>query len=241
MERSAAGDDLVTCPECRSRDHLVIRWIPEIDHRVRERTEVGCARCDIWRAEKEDKWAFAQWNHWACLQWRQLGTPPPHSELYALLLAEMECEKAERLAAAAVQEYLNREVAARCKWAVGDRFVAADWPRGTWSVRRLEAVYGTNTGPFCILHCCDVLRSGILGDSTREFWDTARLRRLRPFWKPSTWAQVVAGDSCQVARRSGVVLQTDAIRRRAEIQTEEQVLVVTRLSELLVPVSRVET
>jgi len=241
MERSAAADDLVMCPSCRVRDHLVIRWTPEIDHRVREKTDVGCSRCKLWRTAKEDRWAFAEWNHWACGEWAKLGHTVPFAELYRLLLAEAHHEMAERAAARAVAQYLSDEVASRCVWKVGDRFKMEERPKGVWSVRSVEAVYGTNTGPFCILKCREVLVSGILGSSTHDFWDSnARLKRLSLYWKPSTWRQVVMGDSCVLAGKQGVVVKADPTSRTATVKVDGQELAVTRLRELLVPLGRIE-
>jgi hypothetical protein len=241
MERSAAGDDLVPCPNCRSRDHLLIRWIPEIDYRVHERTNVGCSRCELWRSAKEDKWAFAQWNNWACDEWAKLGHEVPHARLYQLLVEEMHVEVAERAAAGAVAKYLKEEIASRCKWTVGDRFEALEWPHGLWSVRNVEAVYGINTGPFCILKARNVLPSGTLGDSMHEFWDfRAQMKPLSPFWRPRKWSQVVVGDACWVAEQLGVIAAVDREARQASITSAGQTLSVGRLSELLVPVHRVE-
>jgi hypothetical protein len=241
MERSAAADDLVTCPTCRIRNHLVIRWIPEIDHRVHERTDVGCRRCELWRAAKETRWAFAEWNHWACGEWAKLGHTVPFAELYRLLLIEAHREMAGRAAAHAVGQYLSNEVASRCAWKVGDRFETQERPKGIWSVRSVEPVYGTNTGPFCILKCRSVLTSGILGGSTHEFWDTnAKLKRLSSFWKPSTWRQVVVGDACVLAGKQGVVVNTDSTSRTAIVNVDDQELEVKRLRDLRVPLERIE-
>ena len=241
MERSAATDDLVTCPSCREREHLLIRWIPEIDHRIHERTDVGCARCELWRSAKEDRWAFAEWNSWACDEWIRLGHEVPHTQLYRLLVEEMRHEMAAQHAAATVAKYLLDEVASRCAWKSGDRFKSLAWPKGMWSVRSIEAVYGTNTGPFCILKCREVLRSGILGDSTHDFWDHGtRLKRLAPLWKPRTWRQVVVGDACVLAGKHGVVMFADPSSRRAVVAVEGEQLAVQRLNDLLVPVARME-
>jgi hypothetical protein len=80
MERSAADDDVIACPLCRTRDGLTAKWIPELDHRVHERTEIGCATCDRWFSAKEDRWAIAEWNNFAIEEWRHRGVDQPNDE-----------------------------------------------------------------------------------------------------------------------------------------------------------------
>jgi hypothetical protein len=65
--------------------------------------------------------------------------------LYRLLLDEAHHEVAQRAAVDAVARYLSAAVASHCAWKVGDRFEAQERPKGFWSVRSVEAVYGTNT------------------------------------------------------------------------------------------------
>jgi len=140
-----------------------------------------------------------------------------------------------------VEQYLSNEVASRCSWKVGDRFEAQERPKGIWSVRSVEPVYGTNTGPFCILKCRIVLTSGILGGSTHEFWDTkTKLKRRSSFWKPINWRQVVVGDACVLAGKQGVVVKTDPTSRTAIVNVDDQELEVRRLRYLRVPLERIE-
>jgi hypothetical protein len=240
VERLAADDDLVTCPSCGSRAGLTVRWIPDIDHEVHERTDAGCVTCNQWRSGKMGKWAYAQWNHWACDQWSRVGEVNPRAELYALLCTEMEHEQRAAAAQSAVDAYLLREVAERCEWRIGDRFTAPRPQRGAWSVRGVRAVYGTNTGPFCILSCRNVLPGGSLGDVGYEFWDSAPLQRIPPFWKPRTWSQVCAGDECYIGNNFGTVVSVTPDRSVADIQVGGGRVTVTRLQGLRVPVARVE-
>lgn len=243
MERSAASDDLVTCPICGERDALFIRWIPEIDHRVHTQTDVGCDRCQVLRSAKEDRWAFADWNHWACEEWAKKGQWHPHATLYALLVEEGQSERSQMAAAARVSQYLQHEVAGRCEWKPGDRFESLDWPGGHWSVRSVQAVYGTNTGPFSIIDAIEILSSGILGEDRREFWDhQANLRRLSPYIRPRKWAQVRAGDRCLLDGVSGSVLSVDATKHLAAIKLDagNEEIQTARLSNLQVPVHRLE-
>jgi hypothetical protein len=160
MERSAADEDLVTCPGCGVRDALTIRWVPDIDRRVHERTEVGCARCDRWSSAKEDRWAFAEWNVLACDEWAQNGTTVPHAQLYRLLHEASTLERAQHEAIQVVSQYLSEQIAAACPWHPRDRFESLARPRGIWSVTAVEAVYGTNTGPFCIISARAVFLGG---------------------------------------------------------------------------------
>jgi hypothetical protein len=242
MERTAVADDLVTCPRCHHRDALTIRWIPEIDYRVHERTDLGCAACDIWFSEKEDKWAFAEWNAWACSEWSAQGTVVPHADLYRLLREEANHERAARAAAEAVSRYLEEHVATTCPWQVGDRFESAVSPHGVWSVTGVRAVYGTNTGPFWIVDAREVLSSGRLGHKKEEFWEqgNADMRRLQPFWRPNRWSHVHAGDECLIHNSRGRVVAVDHAAKVATVAIGEQNVEVTKLPQLLVPVSRLE-
>lgn len=241
MERSAATEDVVTCPICQDRDCLRIQWIPEIDPRVHERTVLGCAKCNKWFSAKEDKWCFAEWNDWACEQWAQSGHKIPHAELYGLLLQQARQEQIERIAAKAVSRYLAENIAGQYPMVAGDRFESESKPKGIWSINSIEAMYGTNTGPFCIIKAKKVLPSGILSDITHEFWShKSQLKKLRPFWKPYTWRQVQPGDACIMNGADGVVIHADASARMAVVNINGTQNEVRKLSELLVPVLRVE-
>jgi hypothetical protein len=146
-------------------------------------------------------------------------------------------------AAANVSEYLKNEVASRCVWKTGDRFESLDWPRGRWSVRSVEAVYGTNTGPFSIVKAIEILPSGILGEEKHEFWDhQARLRRLSPYARPREWSQVHTGDRCLLDGFPGLVLSADTTKRLAVIRIDagNEEVHIARLSSLQVPVHRLE-
>ena len=240
MERSAEADDLVTCPSCRQRDALMIRWLPDINKRVHEQTDVGCARCQIWKSAKEDRWAFWDWNLWASHQWAQLGKPVEHERLYELQTVLGEKQRAVEAADAAVAQYLQKEVVAKSKWSPGDRFVSRSLPRGIWAVDRVEAVYGLNQGPFCILKVVEVRPSGALGERRHEFWDiTLRARRLAPFWKPSNWLQVVEGDECLVGADQGRIVSVDRERRRAVVIVRDTEVDIGRLTDLQVPIARI--
>lgn len=148
MERSAAKDDVKTCPLCGSRKGLVIRWLPDIDFRVHEVTEVGCASCGKLFSGKEDRFAMADWNLFAIEEFERRGIRDPHAQLHRLL---HECAQAEKNAAAArarIDAYLEENITPTCPFAKGDRFRALRYPRGIWSVHAVRAVYGYNTGPF---------------------------------------------------------------------------------------------
>lgn len=241
MERSASTDDVVTCPICQAREYLRIRWIPEIDHRVHERTVLGCAKCNKWFSAKEDRWCFAEWNDWACEQWAQSGHKVLHAELYGLLLKQARDEQIERIAAKAVSRYLAENIAGQYPMVAGDRFESETEPKGIWSITLIEAVYGTNTGPFCIIKAKNVLQSGILGAITQEFWShNSQLKKLRPFWKPCTWRQVQAGDACILNGADGMIFHADASARVAVVNIDGTQKKVKKLAELLVPVMRVE-
>jgi len=242
MERGAADYDIKTCPLCGSRDGLVIRWLPDINHRVHEVTEVGCAKCGKFFSGKEDRFVFADWNLFAIEEFEQRGVREPHTQLHRLL---HECAKAEKIAVdvrAQIDAYLEEHIAPTCPFGKGDRFRAVQYPRGVWSVQAVKAVYGYNTGPFWIVSAVNVLPSGRLGDKTHEFWqkDLNALRRLVPFWKPHTWRQVVPGDQCMILKQRGLIRSVDRSSRTASIALGDQLIEIRRLQDLEVPNVRVE-
>lgn len=242
MERSASQDDLVACPRCRSRLRLTIRWLPDLDHRVHERTEVGCAACEIWFSAQEDRWAFAEWNVWACNEWERQGDRQPHADLYRLLLEEAHLERAKSAAGDAVSRYLVEHVVPTCPWKPGDRFESLDRPTGTWSAIGVEAVYGTNTGPFWIVKARDVLPSGKLGDRSHEFWQ--HLYQLHPcprYWEARLWDHVHEGDDCILSGRSGCIMHVDRRLRRAIIRIGADEVAIRRPHGLRVPTVHVES
>ena len=243
MERSAAADDVIACPLCGNRDGLTIRWIPEIDYRIHERTEIGCVTCQKWFSAKEDRWAFADWNSFAIDGWRKKGVEQPHAELYRLLLAHYHDEMAERASAKAVDAYLTETIVPLCPFAIGDRFEARVYPHGVWSIRAVKAVYGTNTGPFWIIEARSVLPNGRLGDNQNEFWqrDAEYFLKLPPFWRPTRWFQVIAGDECLYHGEAGTLIDVDASAKTASVSIEGEIRVIHGLSNLYVPVARFET
>jgi hypothetical protein len=241
MERSAADDDLVDCPNCRTREFLFIRWIPDIDHKVHERTEIGCYSCGRLFGASMDKWCYAEWNAWACEQWKVLGRPIEHSELYKLLHLEAQEEQIERTAAKAVTDYLTEHFANRYPLAIGDRFKSKRHPKGFWSLISIRAVYGTNTGPFCMLTARKVLPSGSLCSTTHEFWShLAEIEKIRPFWKAHTWSQVHDGDSCILNNEDGTIDNVDLERRIARVNVGGSLKHIHNLRGLQVPISRFE-
>jgi hypothetical protein len=243
MERSAIADDVIACPLCGSRDGLTIKWIPELDYRVHERTVIGCATCQKWFSAKEDRWVFAEWNNFAIEGWRQRGVAQPHAELYRLLLAHSHDEMAERISGQAVDAYLVEHIVPLCPFAIGDRIEARVHPHGIWSVRAIKAVYGTNTGPFWIVEVRNVQPNGRLGDGEHEFWqrDAEHFLKLPPFWRPTRWAQVVAGDECIYHGENGAVVEVNASVKTASVSIQGEIRLVRSLSKLYVPVTRFET
>ena len=124
---------------------------------------------------------------------------------------------------------------------VGDRFKSTQPPKGIWSVVSLEAVYGTNTGPFCRIKACKVRPSGILSETAHEFWSHShKLKKIQPFWKPNTWRQIVKSDPCLLNEQVGTVLQVESDSRRAIILIEGKEHRIKKLKEIQVPISRFE-
>lgn len=243
MERSGTDYDIVTCPFCKGRDGLTIKWLPDIDHGIRERTDVGCMKCDKWFSGKEDRWAFARWNAFAVAEWLKQGRQIPHSELYRILLLHSEAEETASTYRKEADHYLEEHVASTCPFRTGDRFEAHIKHGGYWSVQNVRAVYGYNTGPFWIIEACEVLPSGRLGENRKEFWqrDASRLKLLPPFWKASRWSHVVAGDECVLCGESGAVIAVEPDNRSASIAVKGETRIIHTLSELHVPIVRVET
>lgn len=167
------------------RDGLVVRWLPDLDHRVHERTEIGCANCGKWFSGREDQWAIARWNMFAVTEWEKRGVVLEHAELARLLFESSEAEERARFLRGDIDSYLAKHIPPTCPFSHGDRFISERPPRGVWSVRNVRAVYGYNTGPFWIVEAQSVLSSGRLGDKHHEFWQEhqARLKVIPPYWK----------------------------------------------------------
>jgi hypothetical protein len=144
-ERHAGDDDIKDCPSCGMRDQLVIRWLPDIDYRVHETTEVGCKRCDKFFSGEEDRFAITDWNRYVINENRKKGIVDPHERLYGLLFLEYEAQRKALLARQAVDAYLEEEIVPRCPFNPGDRFIVQGYPGGIWSAESVRAVYGTNT------------------------------------------------------------------------------------------------
>lgn len=242
MERPATDDDVIACPSCESRDGLTIKWIPELDFRVHERTEIGCAACGIWFSAKEDRWAIAEWNNFAIDGWHKKGIEQPNAELYRLLLAHYHDEMAERASAHAVDAWLTEHVVPLCPFGIGDRFEARVYPGGAWSVRGIKAVYGINTGPFWIIEAKNVQPNGRLGDDQHQFWqrDAEHFIKLPPFWRPTRWSQVVAGDTCVYRDGIGTLIEVDTPAKIASVSIEGDIHVIRSLTNLYVPTVRFE-
>jgi len=242
MEQPATDNDVIACPLCGNRDGLTIRWIPELDYRVHERTEIGCATCQKWFSAKEDRWAIAEWNNFAIEGWRQKGVEQPNAELCHLLLAHYHDEMAERASAQAVDAYLVEHIVPLCPFAIGDRFEAQVYPHGIWSVRVIKAVYGINTGPFWIIEARNVQHNGRLGDNREEFWqrDAEYFRKVPPFWRPTRWFQVIAGDECVCHGEAGTLVDVNARAKTASVSIQGKIRVIRSLSNLYVPVTRFE-
>ena len=243
MERTAVGDDAIACPSCGVQDSLIIRWVPDIDHSVRERTELGCAQCDIWFSAKETKWAFAEWNVWACAEWEKKGQPVPHRPLYDLLQAEAKLEQETEALSRSISKYLDKNIIESCPWRLGDRFQSTSWPAGFWSVTGIKAGYYTNTGPIWLVTAREVRRTGRLGHTAREFAQMQQdnMHRLQPYWRPNRWSEVCPGDACYFNNALGQVVSCDVPAKKAITSIDGKSLDVTRLHQLRVPVVRVES
>ena len=142
MEQTAQEYDVKTCPLCGSREALVIRRLPDIDHRVHEITEVGCKKCDKFFSEKEDRHAIVAWNIFAIEEIERIGEKENHSELYKLIYAHSQAEKQTASLRAKIDTYLENNITPSCPFRIGDRFKVKGRHKGVWSVRRVHSVYG---------------------------------------------------------------------------------------------------
>jgi hypothetical protein len=243
MERSAKEDDVKTCPLCASRDALVIRWLPDINKRVHERTEVGCKKCGKFFSEKEDRHAIVAWNIFAIEEIERIGEKEKHSELYKLIYAHSQAEKQTASLRAKIDTYLENNITPSCPFRMGDRFKVKWRHKGVWSVRRVHSVYGWNTGPFWIIDALNVLKNGRLGEKSREFWerDKSKLVPLKPFWRPTKWKQLIPGDDCLYSSQSGQILNVDYSKRIAKINLNGETVQIKVLSNIFVPIQKFES
>ncbi len=243
MERTAQEYDVKTCPLCGSREALVIRWLPDIDHRVHEITAVGCKKCDKFFSEKEDRHAIAAWNHFVIQQVDRIGKKEDHVELYRLLYVHSQAEKQAASLRTRIDDYLEENITPTCPLKRRDRFKVKGGSGEVWSVKKVHSVYGWNTGPFWIIDALNVLKNGRIGDKHREFWgrDKAKLVPLKPFWRPTRWKQVIRGDDCLHSSQSGKILDVNHSKRIAKINLNSETVQVTSLSKISVPIQRFES
>lgn len=243
MERSAKEDDVKTCPLCGSREALAIRWLPDIDYRLNERTEVGCKKCNKFFSEKEDRHAIAAWNLFVIEESERIGKKEDHVELYRLLYAHSQAEKKTAFIRTKIDDYLEENITPSSPLSKGDRFKVKGRGGGVWSVQNIHSVYGWNTGPFWIIDALNVLKNCRIGEKHREFWerDKAKLVLLKPFWRPTRWCQVIRGDDCLYMSRTGRILDSDHSKRMAKIKLNNETVQVTSLSNIFVPIKRFES
>jgi len=243
MERNAQEDDVKTCPLCGSREALVIRSFPDINHLKHEITEVGCKKCDKFFSEKKAKHAVAAWNLFVVEETDRIGKKESHIELYRLLYAHSQAEKQEASLQTKIDDYLEENISPACDLKIGDRFEVKGWPGGTWSVEKVYSAYFYNTGPTWIIAAINVLPNGRLGEEHHEFLesDRAKIEPIEPFWPPTRWKQVIQGDNCLYSNQSGQILDVDRSKRIAKININGETIQVTSLSKISVPIQRVES
>jgi hypothetical protein len=240
MERSAEEDDVKTCPLCGSREALVIRRLPDIDHSMYEITEVGCNRCGKFFSEKEDRHAIAAWNLFVVEEIDRIGKKESHVELYRLLYAHSQAEKQAASLRTKIDNYLEENISPTCDLKRGDRFKVKGWPGGIWSVEKVYSAYFWNTGPTWIIDVINVLTNGCLGEKHHKFLerDRAKIEPIKPFWRPTRWKQVIQGDNCLYSNQSGQILDVDHSKRIAKINLNGETIQVKSLSKLFVPIQR---
>lgn len=243
MERKGNEDDLKTCPLCGSRKALFMRWLPDIDHRVHEKTEVGCNKCKKYFSEKEDRHAIAAWNFFVIEEMERSGKKEIHSELYKLLYQIAQAEKQAQNIQTKIKNYLEENITPTCDLKKGDRFKVSEWPnKGIWSVNKVYSAYFWNTGPTWIIDAVNVLKNGRLGEEHHDFLmrDRAKMEILKPFWPPTKWKQVINGDKCLYSNQTGVIMDVDYSKRIVKINLNGEVTQLKSLNNLSVPVRRFE-
>lgn len=243
MERTAQEDDVKTCPLCGSREALVIRWLPDIDYRIHEITEVGCNKCGKFFSEKEDRHAIAAWNFFVVEEIDRIGKKESHVELYRLLYAHSQAEKQTASLQTKIDHYLEKNITLTCDLKRGDRFKIKGWPGEIWSVEKVYSAYFWNTGPTWIIDAINVLANGCLGEKHHEFLerDRAEIEPIKPFWRPTRWSQVIRGDDCLYVSQPGRILAVDHSKRMAKIKLNKETVQVTSLRNILVPIQRFES
>ncbi|WP_126453898.1 hypothetical protein [Sulfuriflexus mobilis] len=242
FERSASDDGFKTCPICNSKDGLVIRWYPDLDYHVHEYTEVGCTTCNVLFRGEEDRYAVSDWNRYVISENEKKGITESHADLYRLLHEHYINERNEKDSRRKIDDYLKAHIASTCPFKKSDRFKIRTRQNGIWSVESVYAVYDYTKGPFWIIKAINVLKSGRIGDIRREIWqrDQHLLTPLKPFWKPYKWSQVVKGDTCLYKSNTGEIVNVDRFSREIEIEINEKIINLSRISDLMVPISRVE-
>lgn len=243
FERSGAGDDLVACPRCRCADRLRVRFHDHRDGTPNMRTEILCSGCGQAVAERESRWAYAEWNHWAAAGWGAIGEPVRGANLYALLKDEAHLQRSYQAREIELGTRIAYELAnlVECPWEPGDRFSSDQTPGGLWEVEGIERIYATNTGPIWILRAISVRASGALGSRKGQFssLEAGTMVRLAPYWRPSRWNQVVSGESCYYRGQLGQVVSTDSTARRASVLLSDGTIAVAKtLRELRVHVQQ---
>jgi hypothetical protein len=216
--------------------------LPDIDHRLHETTEVGCANCNIFFSGTEDRHPITEWNLFVIQENKKCGISDPHEKLYELLYKHHEQEMRADSSRTDIDEYLADNIVPLCPFQIGDRFKFNKYPGGIWSTRSIRAVYGTNTGPFWILTAQTVSKSGRVAEDKHEFWqrDSEFMISIPPYWTPYRWAQIVEGDECLVGRGKGIIINVDPAGRQVSISVGNDTVIVRRLNELRVPLHRVE-
>ncbi len=240
IKKEARSYDLKVCPKCFMRDHLVIRWIPDIEHL--EYTEVGCEQCGILFRGSEVRYAIADWNLFVITENEAKGRIDPSAELYRLLHTLFQEEQKVEAARDNVDKYLDENVRASCPFAPGDRLRFLGKDNGVWSTESVRCAYAINTGPFWILTARNVLPSGRLGNHRRDFSqrDADSMVRLKGYWKPYNWRQVVEGDCCLYKESLGRITAVSYPKKWVSVICNEKTFRVHQLRFLKVPNMRVE-
>ncbi|MCD4722194.1 MAG: hypothetical protein K8S13_20380 [Desulfobacula sp.] len=238
MERSALGDDILTCPNCLSDSGLVIGWFPISESDSKKFTRVGCKKYKIYFSENEHWHAVIFWNNFAITEFAKKKKIHKHSELYKSLYLKAKLEKKVNELQQKIDQYLEEKISVNCKFSVGDIFKDKRDKSSNWMVKKVNSFYGCNTGPFWIIKAQYVNKNGKLTDGEKEFWerDQQYFIKGKIYWKPTRWSQIKPNKQCLYKGSVGNVNSVSYSKREAIIQDGSEFKKISTLMEIKVSV-----
>lgn len=235
-QRSANDEDVLTCPWCNSREHLIVKWKDEDGKIVSDWAMVGCERCNKFASGEQWKYAYINWNIMAYEGMKGADQEVKHLELYKMLKRANDKELELKAINDEINEYLKRVILPECPFETNDIIRNNEHPQGLWEILSIEPVYGINTGPFCIMKAIEVTENGRYGNRTHEFLSN-RLQAVEKhdkFFPATKWSMLVAGDECTFNSAEALIDKVDYAKKCVVIKSGKQVFHVKRLSGISV-------